>query len=405
MFPSFPQKESAMPVSKQKPTTLSPEGSTLESSSPALPEQEEFRQHLRRLAVSAVQVLIEQVMREELEQCIGASWGECTPHRRGYRNGSYTRDLVTPTGCIENLKVPRDREGQFHSQVFERYNRYEPEVAEALTQMFVSGVSTHKVGEVAQTLMGVAPSASAVSRLNQTLTEQYETWRERPLLAHYRILYLDGIHLIVRHGAKTDATIILTALGVDLEGNREVLAFRACAEEDKDGWSCLVQDLRNRGVSELDLIVTDGHVGLLAAVSSLFPTTLRQRCLVHKQRNVMNAIPHRERKEVAAELAGIWKQEKKEDALLNLAAFKAKYHKRYPEAIRSLCEDEEHLLTFYAFPPVMHRYIRSTNAIESLFSNVRQRTDQIDAFTTETSCLTIVWAVMQDIRLPKIPVG
>jgi putative transposase len=181
-------------------------------------------------------------------------------------------------------------------------------VAEALTQMFVSGTSTHKVGEVAATLMGVAPSASAVSRLNQTLTEQFEGWRERPLL-------------------------------------------------------------------------------------------------VHKQRNVMNAIPHREQKEVAVELAGIWKQEKKEDALLNLAAFKAKYQKRYPEAIRSLIEDEEHLVTFYAFPPIMHRYIRSTNAIESFFSNVRQRTDQIDAFTTETSCLTIVWAVMQDIRLPKIPVS
>jgi putative transposase len=120
---------------------------------------------------------------------IGASWGQCTPNRRGYRNGSYTRDLVTPTGRIEDLNVPRDREGAFHSQVFERYNRYEPEVAEALTQMFVNGVSTQKVGEVTQTLMGVAPSASAVSRLNQTLTEQYEAWRERPLLPHYRILY------------------------------------------------------------------------------------------------------------------------------------------------------------------------------------------------------------------------
>ena len=394
-----------MPVSKNKPTTLSPEGSTSPSASNVIPEQEEFRQHLRRLAVSAVQVLIEQVMREELEQCIGASWGEYTPTRRGYRNGSYTRDLVTPTGRMEALKVPRDREDQFHSQVFERYSRYEPEVAEALTKMFVSGVSTHKVGEVTQTLMGVAPSASAVSRLNQTLTEQYEAWRERPLLAHYRIIYLDGIHFTVRHGTQTDATMILTALGVDLEGSREVLAFRACAEEDKDGWSCVLQDLRTRGVSQIDLLVTDGHDGLLAAVASLFPATLRQRCLVHKQRNVMNAIPKREQQEVATELAGIWKQENKESALLNLAAFKAKYQKRYPEAVRSLCEDEEHLLTFYAFPPVMHRYIRSTNAIESLFSNVRQRTDQIDALTTETSCLTIVWAVMQDIRLPKIPVG
>jgi putative transposase len=193
---------------------------------------------------------------------------------------------------------------------------------------------------------------------------------------------------------------------VDQEGNKDILALRACAEEDKDGWSCLLQDLRTRGATQMELIVTDGHEGLLAAVSALFSATLRQRCVVHKQRNVLNAIPHRERKEVNTELAGIFKQEKKEDALLNLAAFQAKYRDRaIGEAIRSLCEDEEHLLTFYAFPPVMHRYMRSTNAIESFFSNVRQRTDQIDAFTTETSCLTIVWATMQDIHLPRIPVS
>lgn len=113
---------------------------------------------------------------------------------------------------------------------------------------------------------------------------------------------------------------------------------------------------------------TFGHDGLLAALSSLFPSTLRQRCVVHKQRNVMNAIPHREQKEVSGELAGIWKAATKEEALINLAAFKAKYWKRYPEAVRSLCEDEDHLLTFYAFPQVMHRSIRTTNAIESFGS-------------------------------------
>jgi len=393
-----------MPVPKKRTTSPS-EAAKVASSDHPMPDEQEFRQRMRNLAVSAMRVLIEEVMREELEMCLGAAWGESTPSRKGYRNGSYTRDLVTKTGRIEALSVPRDREGQFQTQVFERYGRYEPEVAQALTEMFVSGTSTHKVGKVAERLMGVAPSASAVSRLNQTLTEQFEAWRERRLLTHYRVLYLDGIHFTVRHGTQTDSTIILTALGVDLEGNKEVLALRACAEEDKDGWSCLLQDLRNRGATEVDLIVTDGHEGLLAALSSLFPATPRQRCVVHKQRNVLNAIPHRERKEVSTELAGIFKQEKKEDALLNLAAFKAKYQKRYPEAIRSLTEDEEHLLTFYAFPPVMHRYIHSTNAIESFFSNVRQRTDQIDAFTTETSCLTIVWAVMQDIRLPRIPVN
>jgi putative transposase len=394
-----------MPVPKKERTTSNMDSQAGEQASLPIPDQQTFHEHLRALTRNAVRVVIEEVMREELKAFLGAAWGEHTPGRKGYRNGTYSRDLATSSGPIEELQVPRDREGRFQTQVFDRYSRYEPQVAEGLTQMFVAGVSTEKVGEVAQTLIGVAPSASSVSRLNQNLTQQFETWRERPLLPHYRILYLDGVHFTVRHGEKTDSTIILTALGVDLEGNKEVLALRACAEEDKDGWSCLLQDVRRRGATEIDLIVTDGHEGLLAAVSALFTATLRQRCVVHKQRNVMNAISHRERKEVSAELAGIFKLETKEEAQLNLMAFKAKYQKRYPEAVRSLCEDEEHLLTFYAFPPVMHRYIRTTNAIESFFSNVRQRTDQIDAFTTETSCLTIVWAVMQDIHVPRIPVS
>src|SRR6266699_1299296 len=394
-----------MPVPKKKSTTSNTDPLALEQASPPLPEQQMFHEHLRALMRDAVRVVIEEVMREELKQFLGAAWGEYTPERKGYRNGTYTRDLATSSGPIEDLEVPRDREGHFHTKVFERYSRYEPAVAEGLTQMFVAGVSTQKVGEVTQTLMGVAPSASAVSRLNQTLTQQFETWRERPLQEHWRILYLDGIHFTVRHGDQTDSTILLTALGVDLEGNKEVLALCACAEESKEGWMGLLQDVRTRGATQMDLIVTDGHDGLLAAVHALFAATARQRCVVHKERNVMSAIPKRERSAVTSELTGIWKSETKEEALLQLAAFKGKYRMRYPEAVRSLMEDEEHLLTFYAFPPIMHRYIRTTNAIESFFSNVRGRTDQIDAFTTETSCLTIVWAVMQDIRLPRIPVG
>lgn len=197
--------------------------------------------------------------------------------------------------------------------------------------------------------------------------------------------------------------MILTALGVDLRGNREVLALRASAEESQDDWSALLQDLRNRGVKEIDLLVTDGDTDLLSAITHLFPAARRQHCLVQKQRHVMSTIPKRERQGVITDLKGIWMCQKEEEARVNLAAFKAKYHKRYPEAVRSLSEDEEHLLTFYAFPKVMHPYIRSTNAIESLFSKVRKLTDQSDAFPTEMSCLAIVWTVIQGIRLPTIP--
>jgi putative transposase len=393
-----------MPASKKKGITPENGVSTSESSSPGLPEQQEFHQHLRALAQSAVRTVLELVMREELDAFIGAAWGVCSPKRKGYRNGTYTRNLATATGRIEALKVPRDREGQFHTQAFERYSRYEPHIAQGLTQMFVAGTSTHKVGEVAQTLLGVTPRASTISRLNQSLSQQFDNWRESPLQPHWRVLYLDGVHFSIRHGDQADSTIILTALAVDLEGNKEVLALRACAEEDKEGWLSLLQDLRSRGATQFDLIVTDGHDGLLAALAHLFAVTPRQRCLVRKQRNVLSAIPRRERDDVAAELVGIWEQSSKAEALTQLSAFKAKYSQRYPEAVRSLTEDEEHLLTFYAFPAAMHRHIQTTNAIESLFSNVRQRTDQIDVFTTEASCLAIVWATIQDIRLRKISV-
>ena len=386
-----------MPASKKKRSTAENVVSTSPPTSPELPEQQEFHQHLRTLAQSAVRTVLELVMREELDAFIGAAWGECSPQRKGYRNGTYTRDLAPATGRIEDLKVPRDREGQFHTQAFERYSRYEPHIAEGLTQMFVAGTSTQKVGEVAQTLLGVAPSASTISRLNQSLSQQFETWRERLLPSHWRVLYLDGVHFSIRHGDQADSTIILTALAVDLEGNKEVLALHACAEESKQGWLSLLQDVRTRGATQIDLIVSDGHDGLLAAVAELFSATPRQRCLVHKQRNILSAIPRRQRDDVAAELVGIWEQSSQAEALSQLSAFKAKYSQRYPEAVRSLAEDEEHLLTFYAFPAAMHRHIQTTNAIESLFSNVRQRTDQIDVFTTETSCLAIVWATIQDI--------
>src|SRR3989440_1501142 len=196
-----------MPVPKKKRITAENALSTSEASSLPLPEQQEFHQHLRALASSAVRTVLELVMREELDAFLGAAWGECTPKRKGYRNGTYTRDLATSSGPIEALEVPRDREGHYHTQVFDRYSRYEPQVAEGLTQMFVAGVSTQRVGEVAQTLIGVAPSASAVSRLKQTLTQQFEAWRERSLQVHWRILYLDGIHFTVRHGEQTASTI------------------------------------------------------------------------------------------------------------------------------------------------------------------------------------------------------
>jgi len=206
-----------MPVHRQKKdTTPPPSGSTQEQTVPPMPDQQTFQQYLRELARGAIRVVLEAVMGEELDALIGVGWGECSPKRKGYRNGHYTRDLATSTGRIEDLKVPRDREGQFHTQAFERYSRYEPHIARSASPRCSCPARARDIrGEVAQTLLGVAPSASTISRLNQTLTQQFEAWRERRLQEHWRIVYLDGVHFSIRHGDQCDSTIILTALGVE----------------------------------------------------------------------------------------------------------------------------------------------------------------------------------------------
>lgn len=216
--------------------------------------------------------------------------------------------------------VPRDREGQFHTQTFERYSRYEPHIAEGLTHMFVAGTSTrHPSAKWLKPCWESLEVGSTISRLNQSLTQPFEAWRQRRLPSHWRVLYLDGVHFSIRHGDQADSTLILTALAVDLEGNKEVLALRACAEEDKEGRVSVLQDLRTRGATQFDLLVTDGHDGVLAAIGHLFAATPRQRCLVHKQRDVMSAIKRRERSEVQAELVAIWQPPTKQEALVQLA--------------------------------------------------------------------------------------
>jgi transposase-like protein len=351
-----------------------------------------------------LRVLLEQVMNEELDQLLGVGWGEHSPDRKGYRNGFYQRDLGTTEGVIEDLKVPRDREGQFHTQVFERYARYEPAVEEGLRDMFVAGVTTAKVGAVAEQLIGVAPSASTVSRLNAELITQFKQWRERALQAEWRIFYADGIYFDIRHGEQADRMVVLAVLGVDQHRNKEILGLRLSAEESKEGWAALLSDLRKRGVTKLDLAVTDGNDGLIAALKEVFPATPRQRCVVHKQRNVVSALPKRVRGQIGAEVAAIWQQPDKENARVVLEAFKLRYAQRYPEAVASLSEGEAETLTFYDFPQVMQRYIKTTNAIESTFSQVRARTDLVDAFTNEDSCLMLVWASLERITFQRIPV-
>jgi transposase-like protein len=363
---------------------------------------EEFREYLRAEAVRAVRTLLESVMRAEMDALIGCGWGESSPNRKGYRNGYYQRDLLTTSGKIENLKVPRDRAGEYESQVFEQYRRNEPAINATVTEMYVAGASVAKVGGAVEQLTGTPISASAVSRITGDLTEQFLAWQKRKLLPHYRIFYLDAVRYQVRHKDATDPLVVLAILAVDLEGKKELIALKAAGEETKAGWCAILNEVRGRGVEAVDVIVSDGHTGLIRACDEIFTATPRQRCLLHKNRDIMAAFPARVEATVKAELKAIWLQPNKALARECLAAFRGKYQKQFPNALASLEEEIEKTLTFYDFPVVLHKYLRTTNAIESMFSQVRDRTDKVDVFTTEMSCLTLVWATIDGIKFHRI---
>lgn len=370
-----------------------------------LPSQEEFRTALREEARLAVRVVIESVMQEELTQFLRAAPYERKKGRAGYRNGSYGRDLVTSTGILMDLQVPRDRAGRFQTQVFERFQRYEPEVSAAIAAMFVAGVSQGRVAEVTQPLLGAAPSASSVSRIAHDLQTACEAWRKRPLLEQYHVIVIDGVYFPIVHGPKADETPLLVALGIDSEGQKSVIGLMVAGEESTDAWQNLLDDLKQRGVKAVDLLVTDGDEGLIGVLERAFPHTPRQRCTNHKMRNVLAKVPKRDKREVAAVLKGIFAQPSREEARLQAQAFRARYETIYPEAVACLERDLEACLTFYDFPKSMWRHIRTTNALEGLFHTIRQRTNKVGAFRNENSCILIVYATIQSIHLNKVAVA
>jgi transposase-like protein len=232
-----------------------------------LPSQDHFRQQLRQRVRHFIRYLLEATMQEEMTTFLQAEFGEQgNAARQGQRNGYYTRSLFTAMGKVEDLYVPRDRAGLFQTEVFERYNRSEPEVEEAVEAMYVAGVSQKKVAAVTEKLMGTRPAPKRVAKMTAGLAERFEEWRKATLQPHYRVIYLDGVYYPVVYEDKAGQGAVLVALEVDQGGHKEVLAIFAGAEESKVAWASLLSDPKARGMEQVDLFVTDGGDGLIAAL-------------------------------------------------------------------------------------------------------------------------------------------
>lgn len=366
--------------------------------------QETLRDLLQERMKLAIRYTLIQALEEEVEAYIRAAPYERTKHRQDHRNGTYPRSLGTSLGEIEALSVPRTRKG-FESQLFDRYRRRQAELDASICQMFVQGVSTEKVGTIVETLSGNHPSPSTVSRVFHTLEEEFAAWKKRPLQAHYLYVIADGTYFSVIYDGEGQKMPILALIGIEITGKREVLGFSTGDRENQLAWEALLTDLKDRGLQTVDLWITDGGKAMINAIESKFLTAKRQRCVRHKMENVLAYIPTEHHDRVYPELRTIFYQDSLEHAQQTAAAFLLKYENIYPAACDCLRRDLNECLTFYLFPQKHWRFIRTSNAIERLFQEVKKRTHKMAAaFRNENSCLLLFYAVVRSLHLRNISV-
>lgn len=356
--------------------------------------QEKIRQAVRYTLVT--------VLEEEVNAYIQAGRFERSSTRQDQRNGTYTRNLGTTVGVIEELPVPRTRKG-FKTQVFRSYQRRQQELDEAIAGMFISGASNAQTSQVVEGLTGTPASSVTVSRVFQTLRTEYESWRRRELSGHALYGYADGTYFNVIYNGESCKMPILAVIGINPKGEKELLGFTVGDKENQHAWEDLLADLKARGLTQVDLWITDGHQAMINAIKSQFPESKRQRCVVHKMENVLGYIPNHQQEAIKPELKAIFYQSSRQEADIELAAFTDKYQHIYPSATECLQRDLEASLAFYDFPKQHWRAIRTTNLIERLFGEAKKRSKKMAApFRNEKSCLLLFFAVTRNINFKRI---
>ncbi len=350
----------------------------------------EVKRDVQARVREGVKAVLEEVLEEEMSEHLEAGYRELTPTRRGERNGHYQRNLLTPAGKIERLAVPRDREGEFVTELFERYKRMTGDVEQAVLEMYLSGISVRKIAGVTDALSRVRIGKDAVSRIASRLEEEQRDWRERPLEEkEYPYLYLDATYLKVRWGASVTNLALLACVGVDEEGFREVLVVEVAGSEKGAAYTSLLRGLIDRGLKGVRLVVSDDHEGIKAAVAGELSGVKWQRCVVHFERNVLSHVPASSTAEVAEDLKAIFKVRRQKTALALAEEFIELHGKRFPKAISIFEAGIGDALSYLSFPGSHHPRIRSTNMLERLFKEVKRRTRVVGVFPNERSASTL----------------
>jgi putative transposase len=341
----------------------------------------------------ALQRLTQTVLELEAAKQIGAGHYERTPERRTYRNGHRARVWETRVGEIP-LRIPKVRDGSYFPSLLEPRRRSEKALLAVVQQAYVEGVSTRRVDDLLQALGLTGIDKSRVSRICKELDEVVERFRSRPLEGQYPFVWLDALYLKVRDNHRIVSQALVIATGVRETGEREVLGFALGASEEEAFWLDFLRSLVRRGLNGVQLVTSDAHEGLKAALGKVLIGASWQRCRVHFMRNLLAHVSRGDKSVVAAALRTIFAQPDRQAAGIQVAEVVQAMQRRWPKAAELLAEAEDDILAYMAFPAELWTRIYSTNPLERLNKEVKRRTNVVGVFPDGGSVTRLVGAVL-----------
>jgi len=343
-----------------------------------------------------IQVIINAAMQAERQQYLKAEPYQHTEERQGHANGYKPKTVHTRVGNIA-FSIPQVREGGFYPEALEKGLRSERALLLALAEMYVQGVSTRKVKAVTEKLCGVAMSSTQVGHAAALMDTELEKWRSRPL-GEYLYLFVDAYYEQVREDGQVRDLAVLSAVGVNLDGKREILGVPVALSEHEVHWRAFLESLKTRGLSGVQLITSDDHAGLRAARLAVFGGIPWQRCQFHLQQNAQAYVPRKDMQaEVAEDIRTIFNAPDRTTADAYLAKAVEKYKRTASRLAEWMAVNIPEGLTVFSFPAAHRRLLRTTNSVERLHREVRRRARVVSIFPNPASCLRLVSAVLAEI--------
>jgi len=333
------------------------------------------------------------MMNAELTHFLGRAPYERSAKEVDHRNGSYDRDFTLKGIGEVQVKVPRDRKGDFKTQVIPRSKQYEEEISRDLSLMFLTGISTRSLSMISNRLIGRSISHTEISSANIELTKAVEKWRMRDLSQEsIRYLFVDGVSFPMRVDGSIERVPVLVAIGVSEKGQKLVLALQAGDKESASSWRELFKDLKSRGLDKENVIlgIMDGLKGLETVFKEEFPKAKVQRCQLHVARNVLAKVPKKLKKVVADDMRSIFYAPSRKKAIKFFDALKRKWDKELPSAVSCLERSIDACLSFFDFPQDEWISLRTTNIIERLNKEFKRRTRSMEILAGESACYRLL---------------